>query len=89
VDSVAASGASDQMSTGITFPTVGNWTVRAGASVDNGVTWVYSANQQIAVSSGITSYTLESMAVPPSSLVSWYVPSSVVSQTYQVQHVNP
>jgi len=89
VDSVAAAGASDQMTLGITFPTVGNWTVRAGASVDNGVTWVYSANQQIAVTSGLTNYTLESMAVPPSSLVGWYSPSTVATQTYQVQHVNP
>jgi hypothetical protein len=89
VSSAAASGSSSQRTLGVTFPAVGTWTVRAGASVDNGVTWVYSANAQISVSSGITSYTLESMAVPPSSLTAWYVPSPVVSKTYQVQHVNP
>jgi len=88
VNSAAASGASNARTVPFTFPSTGLWTVRAGASVDNGVTWVYSPNAQINVTSGLTSYTLESMAVPPSTLVGWYTPSSVVTQTYQVQHVN-
>jgi hypothetical protein len=88
VNSAAASGGSDQRTVAFTFPTTGTWTVRAGASVDNGVTWVYSPTQQINVTSGLTTYTLESMAVPPSSLVGWYTPSAVATQTYQVQHVN-
>jgi hypothetical protein len=74
---------------GITFPTTGIWTLRAGASTDNGVTWVYSPTVQVVVSSGLTTYVLESMAVPSASMVNWYVPSPVVQKTYQVQHVNP
>ncbi len=89
VNSASASGASSERTVAYTFPATGTWTVRAGASVDNGVTWVYSPNALINVTSGITSYTLESMAVPPSSLVGWYTPSPVATRTYQVQHVNP
>ena len=89
VNSATASGASSERTVAYTFPVTGTWTVRAGASVDSGVTWVYSPNAQINVTSGITNYTLESMAVPPSTLVGWYTPSPVATRTYQVQHVNP
>ena len=90
VSSVAASGGASNRSLGISFPTTGTYTLRAGASDDNGATWVYSPTTQVAVSSGITTYTLETMAVPGSaSLLSWYAPSPVVQKAYQVQHVNP
>jgi hypothetical protein len=89
VDSAAATGTDDARTVGITFSTPGTWTLRAGASVDNGATWVYSSNRQVTVSSGVVSYTLATMAVPPSNLASWYAPSPVVTKTYQVQHVNP
>jgi hypothetical protein len=89
VSATAASGSSDNRTFGITFPTAGVWTVRAGASTDGGVTWYYSQNQQITVANGITTYVLESMAVPSASMTNWYNPSSVAQETYQVQHVNP
>ena len=90
VSSVAVSGGTSNRSLGITFPTTGTYTLRAGASDDNGTTWVYSPTTQVAVSNGITTYTLETMAVPSSaSLLSWYAPSPVAQKTYEVQHVNP
>jgi hypothetical protein len=89
VSSVAVSGGVSDRSLGITFPTSGIWTVRAGASVDGGLTWVYSPSVQINVSPGIVSDTLESMAVPGSNSAQvWYTPSPVVQQTYQVQYLN-
>jgi hypothetical protein len=88
VSATAASGSSDNRTFGITFPTSGVWTVRAGASTDGGVTWYYSPNQQITVANGITNYVLETMAVPPASMSNWYNPSPVVQKTYQVQHTN-
>ncbi len=90
VSSVVASGGTSNRTLGINFPTTGTYTLRAGASDDNGATWVYSPNTQVVVSSGTTTYTLETMAVPSSaSLLSWYAPSPVAQRTYQVQHVNP
>jgi hypothetical protein len=90
VSSVAVSGGTSNRALGINFPTTGTYTLRAGASDDNGATWVYSPTTQVAVSNGITTYTLETMAVPSSaSLLSWYAPSPVVQKTYEVQHVNP
>ena len=89
VNSAAASGGTSQRTVQITFPSTGAWTLRAAASVDNGVTWVYSPTTQVVVSSGLTTYVLESMAVPSASMTNWYVPSPVVQKTYQVQHVNP
>jgi hypothetical protein len=90
VSSVAASGGTSNRSLGINFPTTGTYTLRAGVSDDNGTTWFYSPTTQVAVSNGITTYTLETMAVPGSaSLLSWYAPSPVVQKTYEVQHVNP
>ena len=89
VSTAAASGGESDRTLGITFPTTGVWTLRAGASTDNGVTWYYSPSVQVTVTSGITSYTLESMAVPMSGSQYWYAPSPVVQQTYQVQRVNP
>jgi uncharacterized repeat protein (TIGR02543 family) len=90
VNSAVASGGVSNRSLGINFPTTGVFTLRAGASDDNGVTWVYSPSVQVAVSNGISTYTLETMAVPSSaSLLDWYSPSPVVQKTYQVQHVNP
>ncbi len=74
---------------GVTFPTTGVWTLRAGVSTDNGVTWYYSPTTQVTVTSGITNYNFETMAVPSQSALSWYTPSPVVQQTYEVQHVNP
>jgi hypothetical protein len=89
VSTVAASGGVSNRTLGITFPATGVWTLRAGASTDGGVTWAYSANTLVTVTSGITTYTLESMAVPTPGSTTWYAPSPVVQQTYQVQHVNP
>jgi Divergent InlB B-repeat domain/Putative Ig domain len=89
VDSASASGSTDNRSLGINFPSAGNWTLRAGASVDNGVTWVYSPSVQVTVVDGITTYTLQSMAVPNGNVLAWYAPSPVVQKTYQVQHLNP
>jgi len=90
VNTVAVSGGTSNRDLGITFPTTGTYTLRAGASDDNGVTWYYSPTVQVAVSSGITNYTLESMAVPgtPSALT-WFTTSPVVQESYEVQHVNP
>ncbi len=89
VDSASASGSSDNRSLGINFDTAGIWTLRAGASVDNGVTWVYSPSVQVTVANGIASYTLQSMAVPNGNALAWYASSPVVQRTYQVKHVNP
>ena len=89
VDSAAASGSSDNRSLGINFDTAGVWTLRAGASVDNGVTWVYSPSVQVTVANGISSYTLQSMAVPSGNSLAWYASSPVVQRTYQVKHLNP
>jgi hypothetical protein len=84
-----ASGGSSTRTLGITFPTTGTWTLRAGASVDNGLTWSYSPAVQVAVASATTTYTLESMSVPGAGMANWYAPSPVVQRTYQVVHVNP
>jgi hypothetical protein len=89
VDSTSASGSSDNRTLGITFDTTGSWTLRAGASVDNGVTWVYSPSVQVTVANGITSYTLQSMAVPNGNALAWYAPSPVAQKIYQVKHLNP
>ncbi len=89
VDSASASGSSDNRSLGINFATAGVWTLRAGVSVDNGVTWVYSPSTQVTVADGITSYTLASMAVPNGNALAWYASSPVVQRTYQVKHLNP
>ena len=89
VSTTAVSGGESDRMLAITFPTTGMWTLRAGASTDNGVTWYYSPSVQVTVTSGITTYTLESMAVPSSGSQYWYAPSPVVQQTYQVQHLNP
>lgn len=89
VDSATASGGSDNRALGITFTTTGNYTLRAGASVDNGATWVYSPSVQVIVSNGVVAYTLQSMAVPNANVLRWYAPSPVVQKTYQVKHVNP
>jgi len=90
VNSAMASGSVSNRSLGISFPTTGTYTLRAGASDDNGATWVYSPNTQVVVSNGTSTYTLQTMAVPSSaSLLSWYAPSPVVQKTYEVQHVNP
>jgi hypothetical protein len=89
VSTVAVSGGNSLRNYGITFPTTGVWTVRTGASTDNGVTWVYSSSVQINVTSGIVQYVLQTMSVPASGMQSWYTPSPVVQQTYQVQLVNP
>jgi len=89
VNSAVASGGSDSRAVGITFPSTGTYTLRSGVSVDNGNTWLYSPNASVAVTSGLASYTLASMAVPSASSQTWYAPSSVVEKTYQVQHVNP
>jgi hypothetical protein len=88
VNTVPASGAESDRTLAITFPTTGVWTLRAGASTDNGVTWVYSPNVLVTVVPGITTYTFESMSVPASGQQLWYAPSSIVQQTYQVQHLN-
>lgn len=84
-----ASGGTDNYTYGITFPTSGVWTVRAAASTDGGNTWYYSPTQQITVSNGITSYTFETMAVPPANMTNWYNVSPVAQKVYQVQHTNP
>jgi len=84
-----ASGATDNLTIGITFPTTGLWTVCAGASTDGGNTWFYSTSQQVNVTSGITAYTLETMAVPSSGAANWYTASPIVQKVYQVQHLNP
>lgn len=89
VSSASASGATSNRSVGITFPSTGAWTVRAGASTDQGVTWVYSPAVQVVVSSGLTTYVVESMAVPTAGMTNWYAPSPVAQRSYQVQHVNP
>ena len=83
------SGGFSSRTVGVTFPTTGVWTLRAGVSIDNGVTWYYSPTTQVTVTSGITNYTFETMAIPSQSALSWYTPSPVVQQTYEVQHVNP
>ena len=67
----------------------GSWTLRAGASVDNGLTWVYSSDAPVAVSNAISSYALATMAVPGAGSSLWYSPSSIAQKTYQVQHLNP
>lgn len=89
VSSTTASGSSDNRNLGISFPSTGVWTMRAGASVDNGNTWVYSPTTQVTVSNGTTSYTLETMAVPTAAMLNWYAASPVSQKTYQVQHLNP
>jgi len=89
VNTAAANGASDNLAVGINFPATGLWTLRAGASVDNGNTWIYSPEVTVAVSTGLAAYTLASMAVPSSSGQLWYAPSTVSQKTYQVQRVNP
>jgi uncharacterized repeat protein (TIGR02543 family) len=89
VSTVAASGGTSNRSLGISFPSTGVYTLRAGASDDNGVTWYYSPSVQVTVSSGITTYTLQTMAVPTASPLTWYSPSPVVQKAYQVQHINP
>ncbi|HEX3729607.1 MAG TPA: hypothetical protein VHV47_07365, partial [Opitutaceae bacterium] len=88
VSATSASGGEDDRTFGITFPTSGVWTVRAGASTDGGQTWFYSPNQQINVSNGITDYVVQTMAVPAASMTDWYNPSPVVQKAYQVQHLN-
>jgi hypothetical protein len=89
VNTAAASGASSSRTLGITFPSTGTWTLRAGASVDGGVTWTYSAPVLVAVSSATTTYTLETMAIPGATMTNWYAPSPIAQRTYQVVHVNP
>jgi Divergent InlB B-repeat domain/Putative Ig domain len=89
VDSTSASGSSDDRTLGIDFDTAGIWTLRAGASVDNGVTWIYSPSVQVTVANGIASYTLQSMAVPNGNALAWYASSPVVQRIYQVKHLNP
>jgi len=89
VDAVAATGGSSNRTLGISFAAAGIYTLRAGASVDNGVTWVYSPSVPVTVSSGVTTYTLQTMAVPGANALTWYAPSPVVQKTYQVKHVNP
>lgn len=90
VNSASVSGGTSNRSLGISFPSTGTYTLRAGASDDDGVTWVYSPNVQVSVSNGTSSYTLETMSVPGSaSALVWYAPSPIVQKTYQVQHVNP
>jgi hypothetical protein len=89
VDSASASGSSDNRTLGINFDTAGIWTLRAGASVDNGVTWIYSPSVQVTVANGIASYALQSMAVPNGNALAWYASSPVVQRTYQVKHLNP
>jgi hypothetical protein len=89
VSSAQASGGTDNLAVGITFPSTGTWTLRAGASVDNGATWVYSPTTQVTVTSGIANYAFASMAVPSANSLLWYAASPVVQKTYQVQHVNP
>lgn len=88
VSATAASGGEDDRSYGITFPSAGVWTVRAGASTDGGQTWFYSPSQQITVSPGIADYVVETMAVPAANMTDWFNPSPVAQRTYQVQHVN-
>jgi choice-of-anchor A domain-containing protein/uncharacterized repeat protein (TIGR02543 family) len=83
------SGGSSFRTVGVTFPSTGVWMLRAGVSVDNGVTWYYSPSVQVTVSNGTTDYTLQTMAIPGASALNWYTPSPVVQQTYQVKHVNP
>jgi hypothetical protein len=90
VNAASVSGGTSNRALGINFPSTGTYTLRAGASDDNGVTWYYSPSVQVAVSNGISSYTLESMAVPAgTSALTWFTASPVVQETYQVQHVNP
>ena len=69
VSSVAVSGGTSNRSLGITFPTTGTYTLRAGASDDNGTTWVYSPNTQVVVSSG----------TPPTRLKLWLCPAAPAS----------
>jgi len=88
-NTAAATGGTDTLTIGITFPSTGAWTVCAGASIDGGNTWFYSPNQQVNVTSGLASYTLESMAVPAATASNWYSASPVVQKVYQVQHLNP
>ena len=89
VDTANVTGSTSNRSLGITFPVTGAWTLRAGASMDNGSTWIYSSDVTVTVSSDLASYTLATMAIPASSSQLWYAPSPVVQKTYQVQHVNP
>jgi len=89
VNSAPAAGGTDSRTVGITFPSTGTYTLRSGVSVDSGNTWLYSPDATVAVTSGLASYTLASMAIPSASATTWYAPSPVVEKTYQVQHVNP
>ncbi|HZZ58198.1 MAG TPA: hypothetical protein VFE31_10240, partial [Opitutaceae bacterium] len=90
VDTLNVSGGNSSRTLGITFTETGTWTLRAGASVDNGQTWYYSPSVTVSVSSGTSSYTFESMSVPSGTGSQiWYSASPVVQQTYQVQHTNP
>jgi len=89
VNTANVSGVTSNRTLGITFATTGSWTLRAGASVDNGLTWVYSSDAPVAVSSAISSYTLATMAIPAAGSSLWYSPSSVAQKIYQVQHLNP
>jgi hypothetical protein len=89
VDQASVSGDTSNRSLGITFASIGTYTLRAGVSVDNGATWAYSPTVQVAVTSGIATYTLQTMAVPSASSLKWYSASPVVEKTYQVQHLNP
>ena len=89
VNAAPASGSASDRTLGISFPAPGVYTIRAGASIDNGTTWVYSASVQVTVSDGITSYTLATMAVPDAGVSTWYAASPVVQRVYQVKHLNP
>jgi len=89
VNSAAAMGGNDNRALGISFPSTGVWTLRAGASVDNGTTWVYSPSVTVNVTTGIAVDVLQTMAVPSAGNQYWYAPSPVVSKTYQVQYLNP
>ncbi len=89
VDTASASGTSSSRSVGISFTGTGLWTLRSGASVDGGQTWVYSPSVQVSVSNGIESFTFQTMTVPPANGQTWYSPSPVVQRTYQVLHKNP
>ena len=89
VDAANVSGTTSNRTLGITFPVTGSWTLRAGASVDSGSTWIYSPDVTVAVGSSISDYTLATMAIPAASSQLWYAPSPVAQKTYQVRHVNP
>ncbi len=88
VNTTAAAGGSDSRTLGITFDATGLWTLRAGASTDGGATWYYSPSQQVMVTPAVTTYTLQTMAVPAATATHWYTPSPVVSRAYQIQHIN-